>query len=144
MKRQLFSVFIFLSFIFLLSSGSAYPFKNEPDGFNDIKWGTDIGFIKGLRYAYSKKGADEIKVYKKDDAIKKFGKAEIAYVEYEFYKGKFASVTLKVKDLYNFILLRDYCFRIFGRGSALVPKAERYFWDGEKTHIILISKYDIS
>ncbi len=128
----------------LLFYSQGFAFTNEPDGFKEIKWGTHISKLKNLKYIYSKGVIGDIKVYKMDNDMRSFGGAEIDKIEYEFYKERFVSVSLKVKDLYNFIKLKKYCFKEFGMGKEIVKELEQYYWIGKKVIVTLISKHDIS
>ncbi len=141
--RHYLAAICFLTIILLFFKPSC-AFMNEPYGFSGIKWGSEINKFKNLKFQYSKGVNNEIKVYVMDNDIRSFGGAEIDRIEYEFYNGKFVSVTLKVKDLCNFITLKKYCFREFGMGIELIKGLEQYFWVGDKSIILLISKQEIN
>jgi hypothetical protein len=65
-------------------------------------------------------------------------------VQYAFWKDRLVQVSVRVKDLYNFTLLRDALFDQFGKGRELSPRAERYLWEGSTTRMSLLSNFDIS
>lgn len=135
---------LFLMTIMFFCCYPCIAFKNEPEGFRHIKWGTNINSLKNFIFQYSKDKNDAIKVYVMDKDIMSFGGAELDRIEYEFYNGRFVSVSLKVKDLCNFIILKRFCFRKFGMGTELIKGLEQYFWVGNKSIILLISKQEIN
>jgi len=135
---------LFLLTTILFHGYPCFAFKKEPHGFRDIKWGTEINTLKNFRFQYSKGQNDATKVYVMDNDIKSFGGAELDRIEYEFYNGRFVSVSLKVKDLFNFIILKRFCFKEFGMGTELIKGLEQYFWVGDKSIILLISKQEIN
>jgi len=136
------AIIAFTSLLSIHKYGIAFP--SEPDGFNGIKWGTEIGVLKGMTNIEKKGIPKEIRVFKRDNDIKSFGGAEIDSIDYEFFKDRFVSVTLKVKDLRNFIILKKFLFKKYGRGEEMVKGLERFFWDGDKTIMVLISNQEIS
>jgi hypothetical protein len=130
--------------LIILFSAGAFAFQNEPDGYNGIVWGTDISALKGMKVAGVRPGSPDTKIYKRDGERLRFGKVELKSVEYQFFKGKFQAVTLKVKDLAHYVALKREAFKRFGEGRDLSPLAERYFWDGPTSRVHLISAFDIS
>ncbi|MCX8110734.1 MAG: hypothetical protein N3D15_05750 [Syntrophorhabdaceae bacterium] len=130
--------------LILLIHGTGNAFKNEPDGFRSIIWGTEIEKVKNMRYLYSKGTDNESRFYKIDSDIRLFGGAEIDSIEYEFYKGRFVSVILKVKDLGNFSILKSFLFKKHGIGKEPVKGLEAFYWAGDKTIMSLILKQEIS
>lgn len=122
----------------------AHGFKNEPDGFESIKWGDSIESIKGMKFLYTKDAKNDISVYTKESDITHIGKARVSAVEYEFYRKRFVSVRIKIDDLFNFIKLKKHCFEKYGKGIEITPGLERYYWDGERTIITLVSNFEIS
>ncbi|HON86532.1 MAG TPA: hypothetical protein PK864_10995 [Syntrophorhabdaceae bacterium] len=136
------ALIIFTSLLFIYKYGLAFP--NEPDGFNNIKWGTHIGSLKEMISVERKGNGKDTSVFKRKNDIKSFGGAQIDSIEYEFFHDRFVSVTLKVKDLRNFIILKKFLFKKHGRPEEMVKGLERFFWDGDKTIITLISNQEIS
>jgi len=127
-----------------LISVSASAFRNEPDGYGGIAWGTSISAVKGMKMVGARPGFPDKKIYVRPGDALRFGHVDLEGIEYEFLRGKFRSATLKVKDLARYMALKKEAFRRFGYGRELHPFAERYFWEGETSKIYLISAFDLS
>jgi hypothetical protein len=134
---------LYSALILLVATGVS-AFQNEPDGYGGIVWGTDISALKGMKAAGVRPDSPDTKIYIRDGDILRFGGVDLKGIEYEFFKGKFLSVTLKVKDLVHYIALKNEAFEKYGHGKELHPAAERYFWDGATSQIYLISAFDLS
>lgn len=130
--------------LIILFSVNAFAFQNEPDGYGGIVWGTDISALKGMKAAGGRPDSPDTKIYIRGGDMLRFGGVDLKGIEYEFFKGKFLSVTLKVKDLAHYIALKNEAFEKYGHGKELHPAAERYFWDGATSQIYLISAFDLS
>mgnify|MGYP001207993910 CR=1 FL=1 len=127
-----------------LISVSVSAFRNEPDGYGGIVWGTSISAVKGMKMAGTRPEFPDIKIYVRPGDVLRFGHVDLKGIEYEFLRGKFRSATLKVKDLAHYMALKKEAFRRFGYGREMHPFAERYFWEGEISKIYLISAFDLS
>jgi len=123
---------------------SAYAFKNEPSGYGDIFWGKDISALKDMKFLRHEGKKKEVGVYKREGDPLLLGDAVLKSIEYKFMGNKLFSVVIRVGDLLNFIRLRGYCFAMYGEGKELLENTERYYWDGTKVKITLISAFDIS
>lgn len=134
---------LYSALILLVATGVS-AFRNEPDGYNGIVWGTDISALKGMKEIGVRPGSPDTKIYVREEDALHFGSVDLKGIEYEFLKGKFRSVTLKVKDLAHYVALKREVFERFGHGRELNPLAERYFWDGATSKVYLISAFDIS
>ena len=65
-------------------------------------------------------------------------------IEYDFFRGRFVSVKLKIKDLYNFVILKNFLFKEYGPKEPFSDIVERYVWNGDKSKMVLYSNYEIS
>jgi hypothetical protein len=74
---------------------------------------------------------------KKGDHLK-MGEAQLAKVEYGFWKDKFAKVQINASGLENFDYLKRFLFEKYGTVDQSVRGA--YTWDGSVTQIVL--RYD--
>jgi len=119
-------------------------FINEGDGFNNIKWETEINTLKDMEYLFNRDASGDIKVYKRVDDLEIFGGARIDRIEYDFFRGRFVSVKLKIKDLYNFVILKNFLFKEYGPKEPFSDIVERYVWNGDKSKMVLYSNYEIS
>jgi hypothetical protein len=121
--------------IFCLLSTPAASFDNEPDGFRDIKWGTNIKNLAGME----KRGGDSIglSTYTKKGDDLKIGEADIGEITYAFYKNRFYSVVLDYKGLVNFENLKNIFFDYFGAGYKSNKSKYDYFWHGNTVRMLL-------
>lgn len=94
---------------------------SEPDGFREIKWGTDIFTLKGMQEVeteeYLKIFAEKesFKSYTREGEILKIGSSELLCVVYSFWKGKFFSVMIYTVGYENWKGLRDACIEKFAK-----------------------------
>ncbi len=150
-----FSLLIF----FLIFPVNSYSFLSsnfrpgtEPDGFRQIKWGTDISTIKDMVFIEDLSQTMNIalaKEYKKNNDILKIGSAHLKKLSYTFWGGKFWFVVAEFSGLENWKVLRDSCFKMFGSRNILIrdlsgnrkdgtkyqEKIEDYSWEGEITSL---------
>jgi len=127
-----------------LISVSASAFRNEPDGYGGIAWGTSISAVKGMKRVGARPGFPDRKIYVRPGDALRFGHVDLKGIEYEFLRGKFRSAPVYVNDHSRIKALKKEAFRRFGHGRELHPFAERYFWEGEISKIYLISAFDLS
>jgi len=126
-----------------IDQGSPAEYKpgSEPDGFRDIKWGTDISTLKDMVFVMAVE--KNVKRYERKRDELKIGKAKLDYIQYEFRKGKFYLVEIGFQGVENFNRLKETMFETYGKGQKMTDNTESYFWEGEKTDIIMIFDADI-
>lgn len=132
MKHKIIIILISLG-VFVLNSFS-YAFQNEPAGFRDIKWETDIKNLSDMRYLG---GDNNVQFYEKKGDILKIGNAKLESLSYVFWKGKFAGIFADA-DRRNCEPLREAIIKKFGEADPLpfvldFDKGNKYEWDGSKT-----------
>lgn len=132
------------STLIIVVSISVSAFQNEPDGYNGIVWGTDISTLNDMKTVSVRSDSPDTKIYIRDGDTLRFGGVDLKGIEYGFLRGKFLSVTLKVKNLAQYVALKREVFERFGHGRELNPLVERYFWDGATSKVSLISAFDLS
>jgi hypothetical protein len=71
------------------------------------------------------------------------GKAKLDYIQYEFRKGKFYLVEMWFQGIENFNHVKETMFEKYGKGRIISEKTESYFWEGEKTDMIMVFDADI-
>lgn len=113
---------------------------SEPNGFRDIKWGTDISTLKDMTLVMSID--NDVKRYqRKNDELKIEG-AKLDYIHYEFWKGIFYLVDIGFQGVENSNNLRKALLAKFGKGQRMSGEGETllesYRWEGEKTTVIMI------
>jgi hypothetical protein len=129
---------------------------SDPNGFRDIKWGTEISKLKDMEKVEQDKssGKDLIWYRKKGDTLA-IGGAKLENIFYSFWMGEFESVWIDFEGEENFKALKKELFGRFGKargpegGMEKMGKGERgeqsqaeragafYTWWGEKTEIWL-------
>ena len=62
------------------------PLKNEPVAFRGVQWGTQLDSLEDFKVV-SEEG-DFTTCIRKDENTR-FGKAELDFIEYKFFKGPF-------------------------------------------------------
>jgi len=132
--------------------------RPDPEGFRDMKWGTEISALKDMDEVEQNKspGRDLVWYRRKGDTLT-IGEAKLQNIFYSFWKGEFESVWIDVEGEENFEALKKELFEQFGRpgeseGSMKEkgkktrrerdpPNRERagvlYAWWGKSTEVLL-------
>jgi hypothetical protein len=149
----LFTIFLIGCFA---SARHSKPLRSDPEGFGDVKWGTEIAMLKNMEKVEQDKSSipDLVWYTRKGDTLA-MGKAKLKNVFYSFWMGKFDSVWIDFEDDENFETLKKELFERFGkvRGSeAPMEKTQRgargepsamnriegfYTWWGRNTEVLL-------
>jgi hypothetical protein len=133
----------------------------DPDGFRDIKWGTEISTLKDMEKVQQDKSSikDLVWYRRKGDSLA-IGGAKLENIFYSFWMGEFESVWIDFEGEENFEALKKELFERFGkarepegsmgkmgkkaRGERSLTEqspTERtgafYTWWGENTEILL-------
>jgi hypothetical protein len=147
-----FSIFLIGCFA---STRSSKP-RADPDGFRDIKWGTEISTLKDMEKAEQDKSSNSALVWytRKGDTLA-IGKAKLENIFYSFWMGNFESVWIGFKGDENFETLKKELFERFGkvleseelmkkmdteagRGPPTMRHAEEFYaWWGKNTEMTL-------
>ncbi len=113
----------------------------EPDGFDRIKWGTDIASLDPWQSMELSAKIGLSAYYQRKKADLKFGLAQLDEIIYEFWDGKFAGAVVKTTGYSNYIFLKEYCFKRFGPGDRTEMNArmdvQDFFWNGYETRMTL-------
>jgi hypothetical protein len=122
------------------NQSTPYTFQNEPDGFRDIKWGTNFKFFKDM---IPNKYVDNTYERPKENMI--IDGAKTTGIYYRFYEDQFFEVEAYLLDYENFKILKNAYFKKFGEPDRNVEPNhyELYKWGNRehgKTFIFL--KYD--
>jgi len=105
----------------------------EPDGFRDIKWGTDISTLPDMEYVRTDPSYGGVKRYiRKGDKLQ-LGAAKLERIAYGFWKRKFCNVLIYTKGFTNWYGLKETTFEKFGKGHQDNEFIEEYGWFGTKT-----------
>jgi len=147
-----FSIFLVGCFASVRSSKP----RSDPDGFRDIKWGTEISTLKDMEKAEQDKSSNSVLVWytRKGDPLA-IGKARLENIFYSFWMGNFESVWIDFRGDENFEALKNELFEQFGkvleseklmkkmdgeggREPATIRHAEEFYaWWGKNTEMTL-------
>lgn len=130
--------------------------RADPEGFRDIKWGTDISTLKDMEEVEQDKSSGKGVVwYRRRDDTLAIGEAKLKDIFYSFWKGKFESVWIDFEGEENLQALKKKLFERFGKthkpeaGMDKMDKMARrerspterdgtfYVWWGKNTDIWL-------
>lgn len=137
MRKKIFvATNLMLITLVILSTGTSYAFKNEPDGFRGIKWGTDINTLSNMTVVNSD---GDTHTYERTGDEMKIGNAELAVLTYFFWKGKLCGIAIKTKGYTNWSALRNAVFAKFGKGYQRNRYIEDYLWGSPSKGKTLIS-----
>jgi hypothetical protein len=128
-KRSTLFILAVVSFIFI----SAY--KNEPQGFRDVKWGQAKEELKGLELVRQDSTGGEVYTRKGDKL--QFGNAQLQSIEYGFCQNRLCVVKIYAKDYNNFCIIQGILEKKYGRAFKPDPDKDEYFWVGDITDIKL-------
>jgi len=133
----------------------------DPDGFRNVKWGTEISALGDMEKVEQDKSVNsDLAWYVRKGDTLAIGKAKLENIFYSFWMGNFESVWIDFKDDENFETLKKELFERFGkaresegsmgkmgkgaRGERLPTERARafYAWWGEMTDIFLSYSQD--
>ena len=109
---------VFFSFFLIGCSllGGSSKFRREPDGFRDIKWGTDISTLRDMeRVGQDKSPGSDLAWYTRKEESFAIGEASIERVFYSFWMGSLQGVWIDFKGDENFGELRRELFERYGK-----------------------------
>ncbi len=136
--------------------GKSSKSRPEPDGFRDIKWGTDIATLKDMeRVEQDKSPGSDLAWYTRRGESFTIGKASLEKIFYSFWMGGFQSVWIDFAGDRNFEALKKELFERFGkvleseelmkkmdkegeRGTSTIRHSEEFYaWWGKETEMTL-------
>jgi hypothetical protein len=150
--RILSILFTILFTVFLI--GCSVPVRSskphpDPDGFKDIRWGTDIATLKDMEKVERDNPSNkDVAWYRRKGEILTLGKAKLESTFYSFWMGSFESVWIDFGGDENFEVLRKELFEAYGkvpesgelqdkRGRQIELADRFYTWKGEHTEMFL-------
>ena len=105
-------VLLLLSSLGIASSPGEFKPGSEPDGFRDIKWGTDISNFSEMQLL--KDWGAGRKSYKRLEDNLEFGTVALIRVTYSFWQGKFYKVQVETVGSSNYLALEKFINKKFG------------------------------
>lgn len=116
-------------------SSSVYAFHNEPDGFQGIKWGTNIKELTDM--VLDEDGGDS-KLYRRQGDAVTIGTAVLESCSYIFYRDMFYGVFIEFSSSSNAHAIKENLLQAHGEGLPLRPgkSIETYQWSGSLVNIL--------
>ena len=103
--------------------------RSEPDGFGDIRWGTEISTLGNMeKVEQDKSSNNDLAWYIRKGDTLAIGKAKLEKIFYSFWMGNFESVWIDFKGDENFETLKKELFERFGKAlesAELMKKTDR-------------------
>jgi hypothetical protein len=91
--------------------------RADPEGFRDIKWGTEISVLKDMEEVEQDISSGRgIVWYRRKGDILAIGGAKLKKIYYSFWKGEFESVWIDFEGEENFEAVKRELFERFGKG----------------------------
>lgn len=116
----------------IFNCNHAFAFKNEPEGFRGIAWGTNLFSLSGINCIdIDKNNKSCTRINDKQN----IGDAEITHIRYNFYKNLFESVGFITNGYSNSRSILNSLNEQFGNGEKHNQYIESYNWIGENTYI---------
>ena len=162
--RTLIGILIFLSFVmvmgcsesrYYLSSDTSYiptylPNENcklvsfkpglEPEGFNGIKWETELSALNGMKVYRKDPSHGGINFYLRTDDGYKLKNGKLIPIQYGFWRGKFYAGIVITEQTTDWGALKESVFDKFGEGTKPFNNKEEYLWIGKDATMEL--RYD--
>jgi len=112
-----------------------HAFHNEPDGFQGIKWGTNI---KELADMVLDEDGGYSKLYRRQGNAVTIGTAVLESCSYIFYRDMFYGVFIEFTSSSNARAIKETLLRSHGEGALLQPGKliEAYQWSGSLVNIL--------
>ncbi len=155
-KAKILAIVFSIFLIGCASSTRSSGLRTDPNGFRDIKWGTEISTLKDMEKVEQDKSSNKDLVwYTRKEDILAFGKARLESIFYSFWMGDFESVWIGFRGDENFETLKRELFQQFGKvleSAELIKKMddeagkepatirhaeEFYAWWGKNTEMTL-------
>jgi hypothetical protein len=156
---------IILFGLFFAGSAFAQSFKSgsEPNGFRNVKWGTELSTFSGMKYyktstaggSYPVDQSDSIReihlnIYLKMGDKLRIEGTKVKRIEYGFWNEKFFEVTITTEGFRNWVSLQKAISGKYGEGKAVkfhsyralgfegFEETEWHIWLGKITEMELL------
>ncbi len=110
----------------------------EPQGFNGIKWGTDLSTLERMNRI--KKISNGVGLYLKEGDMFKLGNGRLLPIQYGFWRGKFYIGMVTTESPNDWNALKEVVFQKYGEGAKPFRNKEDYLWTGKIALVAL--RYD--
>ena len=109
----------------------------EPEGFNGIKWETNLLTLKAMKLYRKDPSHGGIEFYLKEGDTFKLKNGKLLPIQYGFWKGKFYVGMVTTQGLFDWSALKETVFNKFGEGAKPFSNKEEYLWVGKNTIMAL-------
>lgn len=109
----------------------------EPEGFNGIKWETNLLTLKGMKLYRKDPSHGGIEFYLKEGDAFKLGNGKMIPTQYGFWRGKFYVGMVTTQGLFDWNALKETVFHKFGEGAKPFSNKEEYLWVGKNAVMAL-------
>ena len=113
---------------------------SEPQGFNDIKWETELSSLGSMKLYRKEPSYGGVEYYVKQKDVFKLGNGKLVTPQYGFLRGKFYVGLVTTQGLSDWNGLKEVVFSKFGQGAKPFANAEEYLWVGKNATMAL--RYD--
>ncbi len=147
---------VFSIFLIGCFASTRSKLRTDPDGFRDIKWGTEISALKDMeRMEQDQSSNKDLVWYTRKGDLLAIGKARLENILYSFWMESFEGVWIGFRGDENFDTLKKELFDRFGKvleseelvkkmdeepgkGPSSIRHAEEFYaWWGKNTEITL-------
>ena len=104
-------------------------YLDEHYGFRDLKFEQLVATCGPVELL---EDDGNLKFYRRKGEPMEIGGVPLTQIEYGFYKGKFASVTINTQGKTNAVALLKYLEKYYGPGRKSPRNIEKYYWFGKK------------
>ena len=109
----------------------------EPEGFNGIKWETNLLTLKGMKLHRKDPSHGGIEFYLKEGDTFKLKNGKNTSVQYGFWRGRFYVGMVATQGLSDWNALKETVFNKFGEGAKPFSNKEEYLWVGKNAVMAL-------
>jgi hypothetical protein len=113
---------------------------SEPEGFNGIKWETELSTLQGMKYHRKDLSYGGIDFYFRTGDEYRLKNGKLLPIRYGFWKGKFYVVAVVMEQVSDFEALKEFVFEKYGVGAKPFSNREEYLWVGKSATMAL--RYD--
>jgi hypothetical protein len=133
MEGYMIRIVVLFTCLGLPSFVAAFAFTNEPDGFRNIKWETDISMNKAEMTELER--SKDYVYYLRNGEKPLIGGAILDRITYAYWKNKFMSVLIQTSGIENKSALISAFHEQFGKPEKPNRFLDDYWWKGGYTTI---------
>jgi hypothetical protein len=112
----------------------------EPEGFNGIKFETDLSTLEGMKHYRKDPSHGGIDFYLKEKDTFKLGNGKLQTIQYGFWRGRFYTGVVMTEGLANFNTLKESVFGRYGVGAKPFRNKDEFLWVGKGA--VMALRYD--